>query len=1235
MQTSLILATLLTAISMSGQPQQVRPSECQPRMQEADAQPIPLTTPQQANVAVGKGQPIAWDDVGRKATLDYSGDGLSVFTAGGAVRMRCNFQKLEGEATAGGLWILSTATPGAVERFRLVASGINGVALPVEGVVAMNNQRARFIRPGLTEEYSVSVDGVRQDFVVEERPTGSGELRLELALTGARASARPEGARLVMDGSGRRLAYTRLNVLDAKGKPLPARIVVTHPSPAEGIPASGAGSRLPVHPAALTVVVNDSGANYPVRIDPTFSDDNWTSMDGLPGANDAVHAAAVDDSGNLYIGGSFTAVAHIAANHVARWDGSGWSALGPGVDGTVTSLAVSGGDVYAGGSFTNAGGMTALRIARWNGTNWLALGAGLSGTVSALAISGSDLYVGGSFTNAGGIAALRIAKWDGSVWSGLGAGLNSGVRALAVSGTHLFVAGYFTTAGGITANHVARWDGTNWSALASGLNSAAYALAVSGSDLYVGGYFTSAGVAGANNVAKWDGTSWSALGTGLGSQVNALAVSGNDLYAGGMFTTAGGIGAGYAAKWDGTNWAALGAGLNGTVNALAFSGNDLYVGGVFSIAGGFAAFQVAKFDGSGWSPMGSGLNGQVTALAVSGTDLYLGGTFWTVGAITANHIAKWDGTNWSALGSGLNGDVNTLAVSGTDLYVGGSFSQAGGITSHALAKWNGTNWSALSLIRLDTVYALLFSGSNLYAGGTFKIPGPTRGTNLAKWDGTNWSPLGIRPNGPVYALAVSGSDLYAGGKFTSVGGIAATNVAKLSGTNWSALGTGTRGPVYALAASGGILYAGGAFTNTGAFPAKNVASWDGNSWSPLGTGVKGTVNALGVSGVYLYVGGTFTNAGGIAASRIARWNGSNWSALGSGVNNPVLALAMSDTAVYLGGTFTTAGGKVSAYVAKLPEGRQAPATINLTQLNQIYNGTARCASAATLPPDLAVTLTYDGTATCPTNAGTYTVVGTVNDPDYTGTVTNMLVVAKATLFAAGESRSRLYGSLNPHMIVRYTGFVNGETSSVLTTRPVAQTFATRSSPVGDYEITVTGGTAANYDVVPVSGVFTVTRAPLTVYCDNQTRFEGQENPVLTGTVTGVIPGDAITAGYTTTALKQSPAGTYPILPIFMDPEGKLGNYNVTTNAGVLTVKAAVTGGMLSVDARDIQLPGPEGGVRIRLQGTASQAYRIEVSGNLDLWDVLTRGVAGTNGVFDVRDTQSGSFPHRFYRAVSE
>src|SRR5207244_2405835 len=140
-----------------------------------------------------------------------------------------------------------------------------------------------------------------------------------------------------------------------------------------------------------------------------------------------------------------------AANYIAKWNGSSWSALGSGMDSSVLTLAVSGSDLYAGGWFTAAGGNTVNYVARWNGGSWSALAsvmydmvfAGMDGGVHALAVSGSDLYVGGTFTTAGGNSANSVAKWNGTNWSALGSGVTnvgSGtgfVGALAVSGCDL------------------------------------------------------------------------------------------------------------------------------------------------------------------------------------------------------------------------------------------------------------------------------------------------------------------------------------------------------------------------------------------------------------------------------------------------------------------------------------------------------------------------------------------------------------------------------------------------------------------------------------------------------------------------------------------------------------------------------------------------------------------------------------------------------------------------------
>lgn len=73
------------------------------------------------------------------------------------------------------------------------------------------------------------------------------------------------------------------------------------------------------------------------------------------------------------------------------------------------------------------------------------------------------------------------------------------------------------------------------------------------------------------------------------------------------------------------------------------------------------------------------------------------------------------------------------------------------------------------------------------------------------------------------------------------------------------------------------------------------------------------------------------------------------------------------------------------------------ASISLGNLNQIYDGTPKSATATTSPVGKSVTFTYDGSTTAPTNAGSYEVVGTINDSSYQGSVTGTLVIALPTL----------------------------------------------------------------------------------------------------------------------------------------------------------------------------------------------------------------------------------------------
>ena len=98
-------------------------------------------------------------------------------------------------------------------------------------------------------------------------------------------------------------------------------------------------------------------------------------------------------------------------------------------------------------------------------------------------------------------------------------------------------------------------------------------------------------------------------------------------------------------------------------------------------------------------------------------------------------------------------------------------------------------------------------------------------------------------------------------------------------------------------------------------------------------------------------------------------------------------------------TIVPAGGDDANYTFNYVNGTltigQATGTIALGHLVATYDGTAQNVSVWTTPADLAVAVTYDGAATPPTNAGSYAVVATITEANYTGTQTGTLTIAKA------------------------------------------------------------------------------------------------------------------------------------------------------------------------------------------------------------------------------------------------
>ncbi len=163
-------------------------------------------------------------------------------------------------------------------------------------------------------------------------------------------------------------------------------------------------------------------------------------------------------------------------------------------------------------------------------------------------------------------------------------------------------------------------------------------------------------------------------------------------------------------------------------------------------------------------------------------------------------------------------------------------------------------------------------------------------------------------------------------------------------------------------------------------------------------------------------------------------------------------------------------------------------------------------------------------------------------------------ITPAALIITANNQSKVYGAALPTLTVSYAGFVNGDSSSSLSTQPTVSTTATSKSAVGSYTITAKGAVDPNYSISYVAGTLSVTPAALTITANNQSKVYGQVNPTLTVSYSGFVNGDSSSSLTTqptvsTTATTSSPVGTYPITASgAVDP-----NYTISYVAGTLTI----------------------------------------------------------------------------------
>ena len=175
------------------------------------------------------------------------------------------------------------------------------------------------------------------------------------------------------------------------------------------------------------------------------------------------------------------------------------------------------------------------------------------------------------------------------------------------------------------------------------------------------------------------------------------------------------------------------------------------------------------------------------------------------------------------------------------------------------------------------------------------------------------------------------------------------------------------------------------------------------------------------------------------------------------------------------------------------------------------------------------------------HAGSYTIVAIYSGDGFyaSNSHTQTQTVTPAMLTITADNQTKVYGAALPTLTASYTGFVNGDTSTSLTTQPTLSTTATAHSQTGTYAITASGAVDPDYTITYVAGSLSVTAAPLTITADNQTKDYGAVLPTLTASYSGFVNGD-----------NSANLTTQPTLTTMANAASHVGNYAITASGAV-------------------------------------------------------------------------------------
>ncbi len=143
--------------------------------------------------------------------------------------------------------------------------------------LTVNQNRAFIEDQGLKIAYENSEDGMRQNFILKDKPEGSGLLKLKInAVTPLMMRVGPDAVVFANASSEEKMKYNSLKVWDAQNKILTAHFEKENNN-------------------RFAIVVDDNNAVYPVTIDPLSTTANWTAESDQASAHFGISVSTAGD----------------------------------------------------------------------------------------------------------------------------------------------------------------------------------------------------------------------------------------------------------------------------------------------------------------------------------------------------------------------------------------------------------------------------------------------------------------------------------------------------------------------------------------------------------------------------------------------------------------------------------------------------------------------------------------------------------------------------------------------------------------------------------------------------------------------------------------------------------------------------------------------------------------------------------------------------------------------------